>query len=113
MGGPYALYILVAIPHGGIHAIFALLGSGLILFSYMRFERQHKYLAEPILNATGLCCLVYSLVIFFIRSKGYNDDTFEQLIPMASLILFGLVAIAFILDSVVRFANVKGKLPAF
>ncbi len=107
LGGPYALYILLAIPHGGIHSILALLGTGLILLSYGKFHRQHKFISEPLLNIAGVGCLLASLYTFFSRGKGYNDGTFEQTVPLVSLALFGLAAIGFLLYSMIGY--VKGK----
>ncbi len=113
IGGPYALYILLALPHGGVHAVLALLGTGLILLSYGKFHRQHKYLLEPLLNVFGVGSLLLSLYTFFVRSKGYNDGTFDQAVPLVSLALFGLAAIGFLLYSMIGYVKLKRDQSSF
>src|SRR5690606_13686161 len=104
-GGFYIMYLLMAIPHGGLHAIFAMVGIGLVLFSYRRYRGQAQFIIEPILNIIGIFLLYASLLFFFYRSWEYNDQTFEQGVPVTSLILFGVVSIAFLIQSVTSFAQ--------
>lgn len=106
-GGPYMLYVLLALPHGGLHAVLALTGTGILLLSYAKYNRLSKYLVDPMLNGLGVGCLFFSLYFFFVRSKGYNSGTFEQVVPMISLVLFGVIAIGFLLNSIIRYAKHK------
>lgn len=106
-GGFYMLYLLMALPHGGIHAILALLGMGLLLLAYAKYNRENKFLIEPLLNVLGVGCLFFSLNIFFIRSKGYNNETFNQAVPLISLGLFLLLSLGFLFYSVFRYAKAK------
>lgn len=106
-GGFYLVYILMALPHGGIHAVFALIGAGLILFSYGRYKRQSKYFIDPLLNILGVFSLYASLFVFFINSWSYNDQTFEQTVPVISFALFGVISLGFLIYSVMRFARPK------
>ncbi len=100
-GGFYAIYLLMALPHGGGHAILGLLGILLLIFGYYRYKRAYKYLIEPLINVAGIGCLAFSFVLFFLRDKGYNDATFEQLVPQISLVLFGVLATLFIISNVI------------
>ena len=107
IGGFYAMYILMALPHGGVHAIFALVGAALILFSYWKYKGASKYLIDPLMNVIGVFLLYFSLWLFFFSTWEYNDATFQQVAPVASLILFVLVSLGFLLRSIAGFA--KGK----
>lgn len=107
-GGFYLLYLLMALPHLGVHAILAMTGILLLLFSYLRFGRQNKYFIEPLINIIGAGCLVFSLYLFFNNDKkGYNDGTFEQLVPQITLVLFGLLTIVFVLKNLIRTSSKK------
>jgi MFS superfamily sulfate permease-like transporter len=102
-GGFYLLYLLLALPHGGIHAVLALAGIAILIFTYLRFLRSNKYLIEPVLNIIGSVCLVLSVFLFFYNDKqGYNNGTFEQLVPQITLALFGILTIAFIIRNLAR-----------
>ncbi len=109
-GGFYLLYLLMALPHLSLHALLAMTGIILLLFSYIRFGRQNKYIIEPVINIIGSACLVFSLYLFFNNDKkGYNDGTFEQLVPQVTLVLFGLLTIAFVLKNLIRTSSKKSS----
>jgi hypothetical protein len=103
LGGFYLLYLLLALPHLGIHAVSAIIGIILLLFRYFKFNRQRKYIIEPVINIIGAGCLVFSLYKFFNNDKqGYNDGTFEELVPQITLVLFGLLTIAFVINKIIK-----------
>lgn len=103
LGGFYLLYLLLALPHGGIHALVALVGISMLIFTYIKFNRENRYIIEAIINMAGAACLVVSLFLFFYNDRsGYNAGTFEQLMPQITLVLFGLLVIAFALFNIVR-----------
>ncbi|MEP7375292.1 MAG: hypothetical protein ABI675_17965 [Chitinophagaceae bacterium] len=113
-GGPYLLYVLMAIPHGGIHAILALTGAGIILFGYGKYHRQSKFIIDPLLNIIGTFSLYLSLLFFFYRSWDYNEGTFAQTVPLLSIALFGAASFGSLIWSVTRFAKTKpNELPAY
>ena len=102
-GGFYLLYILLALPHGGIHAILATLGIIILIYSNYKYKREFSFLIEPILNITGAILLLFSLGLFFYNDKGqYNYGTFFQMIPLISLALFGLLSIGFLANNVLN-----------
>lgn len=106
-GGFYLMYLLMAIPHGGVHAVLALLGAGLVLFSYGKYKRQSRFFIEPLLNILGAFGLYASLWLFFYNSWEYNNGTFRQTVPLVSLALFGAVSLGFLVNSIARFAGAK------
>lgn len=106
-GGFYLMYLLMALPHGGIHAVLALLGTGLILFSYAKYKRESQFFFEVVLNILGVFSLYTSLWLFFYNSWDYNNGTFDQSVPIMSIVLFGLVSLGFLAQSITRFARAK------
>ena len=65
-GGLYLMYLLMALPHGGIHEVLALLGTGLILFSYAKYKRESQFFFKMVLNILGVFSLYTSLWLFSI-----------------------------------------------
>jgi hypothetical protein len=112
-GGFYLLYLLLALPHGGAHAICAVLGIAILLFSYHKYHRSRIYIIENLLNIIGALLLLLSLFLFFYNDKrGYNSGTFSQAVPLIVLGLFSLVALCFLADNIFHFStkNSKGDL---
>lgn len=102
-GGFYMLYLLLALPHGGVHSLVAVAGILLLVFALVRFRRENKYMIEAIINIIGAACLVISLFLFFNKDKsGYNEGTFEQIVPQMTLLLFGLLVLSFALFNIIR-----------
>ncbi len=102
LGGFYLLYILLGLPHGAIHSILAIAGIAIILFSNYKYKREFNYLIEPILNMAGVSMLSFSLLVFFVNDEErYNYSTFDQTVPVISLILFGIVALCFSLNNLI------------
>ena len=111
IGGFYLLYILLALPHAGAHALLALAGVALLLFSYGKYKGASKYLIEPLLNVVGVFLLYLSLWLFFFKTWEYNDGTFRQVIPVASILLFVLISLSFLFRSIGRFAKSEPSNP--
>ena len=102
-GGFYLLYILLALPHGGIHGILATLGLIILIYSNYKYKRQFSFLIEPILNITGAILLILSLALFFNNDiEHYNYGTFFQIIPIITLALFGLLSVGFLVNNVLN-----------
>ena len=99
-GGFYLLYIMLALPNGGLHAISALLGTILLVVAYYKFRRLKRYRIENILNLIALSFLLISIIYFFKNDKtGYNEQTFSQPVPLFSLLIFGVIVIFFLIDN--------------
>lgn len=102
VGGFYIKYILLALPHGSIHAVLAVGGIVLILFSHYKYRQQYADSIEPMLNISGVCMLAVSLLLFFTNDKQqYNIGTFDQTVPVLTIIIFGLLATCFSLNSLI------------
>ena len=101
LGGFYLLYLLLALPHGGVHSLLALLGIVLLLISYNKYKRKKIYLIESIINMVAIILLILSLFSFFYNDKEhYNFGTFYQIVPQITLVIFSIVALTFLLDNV-------------
>lgn len=88
-GGFYVIYVLLGLSHGVPHALLATGGLGCMLTGYKIYRRQIHPI-KPALYVIGNALMILALVTFFSASKGYNDPTFHQTIPLTSFILFGL-----------------------
>ncbi|MEI9945849.1 MAG: hypothetical protein WDN26_16715 [Chitinophagaceae bacterium] len=98
-GGVYLIYLLMALPYGGIHAILALGGVIALILANERFKVGKL---ATILNLAGASCLFLSLYFFFYNDKaGYNSATFEQTVPQISLVLFAVLLIGFVFYRVI------------
>ncbi len=106
-GGFYLLYIMMALPHGGIHAVLALIGAGLVLFSYAKYKRGSKFFIDLLLNIVGVFALYGSLLLFFWNSWEYNDQTFQQGLPLFTIILFVVLSLSCLIYSIAQFARTK------
>lgn len=88
-GGFYLIYLLIGLPHGVPHALLALAGLGAMFTGYKIYRKQ-SHVIKPLLYLLGSGLMVSALVAFFTASKGYNDPTFHQAVPLVTFILFGV-----------------------
>ena len=99
-GGFYILYLLLALPHGGIYAIVAAIGIIVLVATYYKFRRRFLYRIEPIFNFLGMLMLLLSLFIFFYDDKtGKHSQTLMEFLPLLSLTLFMIFAICFFISN--------------
>ena len=100
VGAFYLLYILLALPHGSIHSLLAVVGIAILLFSNYKYKMDFKYLIEPLLNILGTTLLFLSVFLFFYNDKDhYNSSTFYQILPMISLVVFALLITSFLIKN--------------
>lgn len=103
-GGFYLLYLLMALPHGGVHALLALAGVGCLLLTHKYCSWEHHGTIRLLGAIAGVALLVGSLFSFFnFKTTGYNECTFEQAVPIASFVLAGCLALLFLLFNIVSF----------
>ncbi len=100
-GGFYILYLLLGLPHGGIHSITGILGTLLLLFGNIKSKQWGGNYISLCLNLLGVLLLWLSLFSFFYNDKGnYNIATFYQLLPQILLSLFLLISIVFFVHNI-------------
>ena len=97
-GGLYAMYILLGIPFGVLHAWIALAAIISMLLGYYNF-RSRMMLLKPLLYLFSCGMMLLALLLFFENSKGYNDATFRQTVPLISFVVFGICMISCVLYS--------------
>ncbi len=102
LGSFYIVYLLLALPHGGIHALLAVIGISLLLIIY--HNKRMSSIIKSILNVIAILMLIASLFIFFyIDDEHYNYGTFYQLVPQTTLVLFVFIALCFIVRNICIF----------
>lgn len=100
VGGPYVWYLIMAAPYGIGRVWWAAAGILSLLISHTEAAGKRKVL-RSCLRITGALELAISLFVFF-RAEDkncYNCGTFEQTIPLMTLILFGVLGMLVIFRS--------------
>jgi nitrate reductase gamma subunit len=101
-GGFYAVYILMALPFGGIHALLAIAAIIILLVNHVIPHRRISYLRQ-VVNLIGVVLMFTSLYYFFINDKQhYNYETFQQTLPMFTLALTAFVATCFLVANFMK-----------
>jgi hypothetical protein len=101
LGGFYLLYLLLALPHGSIHALLGISGAILLLINHYWIKLSVNKYVFIFINAVGSFLLAMSLYVFFINDKEhYNYGTFSQTVPLITLALFGIVFISFFINNI-------------
>ena len=96
LGGFYLLYILLALPHGGIHSVLAVVGIIILLFNHYSLRDRLNLYTGIVLNFVGSLLLFLSLYYFFINDRHhYNYGTFYQTVPLITIVLFVLLLVSF------------------
>ena len=106
-GGFYALYILLGLSHGVLDSIVSMSGILVMLLGYSVY-RQRFSPAKPALYLLADAVMIIGLFLFFQTTKGYNDATFQQTVPLITFVLFGICVLCNILLSVILFTQ-NGK----
>lgn len=109
-GGFYLIYIFLGLPHGALHSIVAIAGMGITALGY-GFRAAMKGVVQPVSSLVGISFMVAALFIFFINSKGYNDGTFHQTVPLISFTFFGISVLCNGLVSMVQLLGARPKDP--
>jgi hypothetical protein len=93
-GGFYFVYLLTGLLHGFMHSILAVIAILILLFALIKYQRTYTNMAEAVLNLAGVCLILLSLFLFFLRDGGhYNYPTFYQVAPFCMLVIFGIIVI--------------------
>ena len=103
-GGFYGMYILMGLMFGGVHSFLAVAGILVI-------AAGHNWLKGPVflqqlIKLVGVSLLFFSLYIFFTNDKEhYNWGTFEQTVPIITIIITSIVAICFLTGGLITKTN--------
>ncbi|MEI6949741.1 hypothetical protein V9K67_21315 [Paraflavisolibacter sp. H34] len=107
-GGPYLVYLILALPHGGDYSV---LGTGGILCLYIchkLYRIKRRAWVKPVLHLAGILLTLLSLYIFFINDRiRYNYGTFLQSVPLVTLWLFGISVLCGMVLAVIQLARLR------
>jgi uncharacterized membrane protein len=107
LGGFYILYLLIALPHGGLHSILAIIGIAAILVA---FHRNIKLTTSALLSIVGFALLIVSVYLFFANdTTHYNSDTFFQTAPLTTFFIFGFIGICFLISQLSHFVRSNNR----
>jgi len=99
LGGFYALYILLGLTQGVLHSVLGFFGIVVLLISYHIASKQKSYLQHG-LNILGVAMLFASIFYFFKNdTQRYNWGTFEEGLPLFTIVFTGFIAICFLIGS--------------
>ena len=99
-GGFYAMYILMGLPFGAIHALLAVAG---ILMLIVNHALKGKLFVYQLANILGCILLFASILYFFSADKQhYNWYTFHQAIPVFTLIVNAVVSVFFLTGNFIQ-----------
>jgi hypothetical protein len=102
LGGFYIMYIAMGLSVAAFHSIFGTIGILCLLISHYSKTRSF------VLNLAGITCMIVSLFRFFLQPNGsYNYNTFNQFLPLASLIIFGILSVIFIIFNCIKLFKVS------
>lgn len=103
-GGFYSFYILLGLRYGALHSLLAVMGILVIVISRYRLKTSQPGPTDLVLNFAGVGLLYLALFCFFFKDdSGYNLQTFYQLIPLLSIILFLIISVAFLRNRLTLF----------
>lgn len=103
-GGFYILYIFMGLPNGTPDALVSTLGLGLMFLGY-KVYRKRFHPIKPLLYIIGNVVMILGLVLFFQVTKGYNDATFQQAVPLMTFVLYGICVLCNIFLSILLFVQ--------
>jgi hypothetical protein len=112
LGGFYALYILLGLPHGALHSIVGLVGIVLlIIVTRQKYKESRRYHLRYFGNLAGAVLLILSLFLFFQRDKSnYNIGTFYQTVPQIMLTVFSIITLCFIATNLTAAFKIPRKI---
>ena len=100
LGGFYVMYLLLALPHGGIHSLLAVAGIGILLLNFHQLRSRQNKMFSQSLDVLGLLLLVGSLLYFFLNdTQHYNWGTFDQGLPMFTICFTSFIGLCFLVGT--------------
>ncbi len=91
----YLTLLMLGLSHGLLHSVLGI--GGLLLLAFLGIKKNSVLII--ILRLLGSASLLLSLVRFFTQPGGsYNYNTFHEVVPLVSLIVFCIVLLSFIFN---------------
>ena len=96
LGGFYIMYILLGLLHGVLHSLLGFYGMLLLFVGYHLPLKRNKWIKQ-LLSAIGFLLMVASVYFFFSQDTAhYNWGTFEQTVPLFTLLFTGFIAVCYL-----------------
>jgi hypothetical protein len=95
-GGYFAVYLILALPHGALYAMFSAIGIGLIVYGFNLAKEPKQAWLKSGCYIMGFVLMVLGLCVFF--SKGNKWETFESLLPLTTFSFFGITSVCFLIN---------------
>lgn len=109
IGGVYLFYLLLALPHGLVHSLLAILGIGLLTLSYSQLKTKQN-VAMKLINVVGILLLLLSILTFFYNDKGhYNYGSFSSAAFWITSGLFVLSTLFHLLITLTPFGKINHR----
>ena len=107
LGGFYLLYLLLALPHGGIHSLLGLFGVVFLSLGHKKLKKSKADVFGNIINILGVIAMVVSIFLFFYNDVAhYNYGTFNEPASLITLAIFGLIAFGFLIENLVSILRI-------
>jgi len=98
-GGFYIMYILLGLLHGVLHSLLGFYAILLLIIGY-HLPLKRKFFIRQVLNVVGLSLMIASVFFFFRNDTAhYNWGTFDQGLPMITLVFTALIAVCFLVGT--------------
>ena len=110
LGGFYALYIFLGLLPGAIHSLLGFFGMLILVVSYQLPRTTRAYVKQA-LNVIGAAMMYLSIYLFFKNDTSrYNWGTFEEDVPVFTLVLFGLLSFCFLIGTFLKPRSSSGMI---
>lgn len=111
MGGFYIMYILLGLLRGVLHSLLGFYGILALVIGFHLSLKRHIFIKQ-IFGVIGVFLMSASVFFFFWKDTAhYNWGTFDQGLPMFTLVFTGIVAILFLIGIFWRPQQVNGLRP--
>jgi len=113
LGGFYALYLFLGLPAGVVHSLLGFAGMIVLVVSHY-LPVDTKVIIRQCLNLIGAGLLFASVFLFFFNDKQrYNWGTFEESVPLITLVLSCLIAFCFVVNTFIHPIPKRGLIKEF
>jgi hypothetical protein len=111
MGGFYIIYVLLGLLHGVLHSLLGFYGILALVIGFHLSLKRNVYIKQ-VLCVMGVFLMAASVFFFFRKDTAhYNWGTFDQGLPMFTLVFTGIIAILFLIGIFWRPQQVSGLKP--
>lgn len=98
-GGFYLMYILLGLLHGVLHSLLGFYGMLLLIIGH-HLPLKRNFFIRQVLSVIGVSLMAASVFFFFRNDTAhYNWGTFEQGLPLFTLLFTAFIAVCFLVGT--------------